>query len=266
WAVRAARGRGDALAGRRALGDRAHPGEGPVPHREAGGGYHLHLGPEHRPRRPRLPRPEAQVAEVRSSELVLVVVLGFELVPVLVLGVGLVRVASSAARSTSPCGRSSASSVVGRGNPERWAPRSHLVRYHGVFGPASAWRSQIVPRPEEKPGGLVPRVPQRRQRRPGRAVRPPASPGPSFSCASFEKTCSSVRAAAAACAPFVTEKNVVKEIPRHPALRRASGAARLIAAPAGSDALSDPRWGSTAPGLTCSHMRVAYNISATVET
>ena len=28
-------------------------------------------------------------------------------------------------------------------------PRSHLVRYHGVFGPASEWRSQIVPRPPE---------------------------------------------------------------------------------------------------------------------
>jgi Putative transposase len=27
-------------------------------------------------------------------------------------------------------------------------PRSHLVRYHGVFGPASKWRSQIVPPPE----------------------------------------------------------------------------------------------------------------------
>ncbi|HYY53287.1 MAG TPA: transposase, partial [Myxococcales bacterium] len=27
--------------------------------------------------------------------------------------------------------------------------RSHLVRYHGVFGPASAWRSQIIPWPEK---------------------------------------------------------------------------------------------------------------------
>ena len=35
-------------------------------------------------------------------------------------------------------------------------PRSHLVRYHGVFGPASAWRSQIVPRPEEKRPGPCP--------------------------------------------------------------------------------------------------------------
>lgn len=26
-------------------------------------------------------------------------------------------------------------------------PRAHLVRYHGVFGPASKWRSEIVPAP-----------------------------------------------------------------------------------------------------------------------
>jgi hypothetical protein len=26
-------------------------------------------------------------------------------------------------------------------------PRAHLVRYHGVFAPASAWRSRIVPAP-----------------------------------------------------------------------------------------------------------------------
>jgi hypothetical protein len=24
-------------------------------------------------------------------------------------------------------------------------PRAHLVRYHGVFGPASKWRGEIVP-------------------------------------------------------------------------------------------------------------------------
>ena len=27
-------------------------------------------------------------------------------------------------------------------------PRAHLVRYHGVFAPASAWRSRIVPNGE----------------------------------------------------------------------------------------------------------------------
>jgi hypothetical protein len=31
-------------------------------------------------------------------------------------------------------------------------PRAHLVRYHGVFGPASHWRSQVIPpRPGKTP-------------------------------------------------------------------------------------------------------------------
>ena len=29
-------------------------------------------------------------------------------------------------------------------------PRAHLVRYHGVFGPASKWRSEIVPAPSQR--------------------------------------------------------------------------------------------------------------------
>ena len=28
-------------------------------------------------------------------------------------------------------------------------PRAHLVRYHGVFGPASKWRREIVPAPSQ---------------------------------------------------------------------------------------------------------------------
>src|SRR5258705_8953798 len=28
-------------------------------------------------------------------------------------------------------------------------PRAHLVRYHGVFGPASKWRKEIVPAPSQ---------------------------------------------------------------------------------------------------------------------
>ena len=30
-------------------------------------------------------------------------------------------------------------------------PRAHLVRYHGVFGPASKWRKEIVPWPSQSP-------------------------------------------------------------------------------------------------------------------
>jgi hypothetical protein len=34
-------------------------------------------------------------------------------------------------------------------------PRAHLVRFHGIFGPASKWRSEIVPAaPVESPLGL----------------------------------------------------------------------------------------------------------------
>src|SRR6266849_2476521 len=35
-------------------------------------------------------------------------------------------------------------------------PRAHLVRYHGVFGPASRWRSQVIPLPEKTPLASVP--------------------------------------------------------------------------------------------------------------
>jgi Putative transposase len=33
------------------------------------------------------------------------------------------------------------------------APRTHLLRYHGVLAPAAAWRSLIVPRPVADGGG-----------------------------------------------------------------------------------------------------------------
>jgi hypothetical protein len=29
-------------------------------------------------------------------------------------------------------------------------PRAHLVRYHGVFAPASKWRSEVIPKPENR--------------------------------------------------------------------------------------------------------------------
>ena len=35
-------------------------------------------------------------------------------------------------------------------------PRHHLVRYHGVFGPASRWRREIVPAPPEAKGTCAP--------------------------------------------------------------------------------------------------------------
>src|SRR5262249_2772472 len=35
-------------------------------------------------------------------------------------------------------------------------PRAHLVRYHGVFAPASRWRSQVIPRLSEKSASAQP--------------------------------------------------------------------------------------------------------------
>jgi hypothetical protein len=36
-------------------------------------------------------------------------------------------------------------------------PRAHLVRYHGVFAPASLWRCQVIPPlPEKNPLASVP--------------------------------------------------------------------------------------------------------------
>src|SRR5260370_19020204 len=38
-------------------------------------------------------------------------------------------------------------------------PRAHLVRYHGVFAPASSWRSQVIlPPPDSTPSASPPRA------------------------------------------------------------------------------------------------------------
>ena len=85
-------------------------------------------------------------------------------------------------------------------------PRAHLVRYHGVFGPASKWRREIVPAAAP---GTLPRRSLMSERRVGH-VPPPARdqacsaprfaafPGTSCSFASSAKTSSLVPAADAA--------------------------------------------------------------------
>src|SRR5204863_9560618 len=78
-------------------------------------------------------------------------------------------------------------------------PRAHLVRYHGVFAPASAWRSRIVPK-VEPPRPCEP-VLTNRCRHPSRCRRDVpirAFRGTNCSCASSAKTFSVARAAAAA--------------------------------------------------------------------
>jgi hypothetical protein len=82
-------------------------------------------------------------------------------------------------------------------------PRAHLVRYYGVFAPASVWRSRIVPN-VEPPRPCEPVRPDEQT--------PPSQPTPSrradsripwanCSCASSAKTFSVAHAAAAACSP-----------------------------------------------------------------
>src|SRR5207244_2079916 len=36
------------------------------------------------------------------------------------------------------------------------APRAHLTRYHGILGPAAAWRPLIIPRSDENPTEIHP--------------------------------------------------------------------------------------------------------------
>jgi len=56
-------------------------------------------------------------------------------------------------------------------------PRGHLVRHHGVFGPNSAWRAEIVPRPPQ--AGAVAGQPAEPELPPAAAPPSPvAPPGP----------------------------------------------------------------------------------------
>jgi len=89
-------------------------------------------------------------------------------------------------------------------------PRAHLVRFHGVFGPASKWRAEIVPAPPERPASLGSRCaaapssdsapsqprPATTRARPRRDSAGPtrASLGQSCCSESSARTCSPVRA------------------------------------------------------------------------
>jgi Putative transposase len=82
-------------------------------------------------------------------------------------------------------------------------PRAHLLRYHGVFAPASRWRREVVPRPSPQSRTVTPPCPlaSPRPRRP-REV-PAASLGPSCCCGFSARTCSPAPAVAAAwCSPI----------------------------------------------------------------
>ncbi|MFL5309593.1 MAG: transposase [Myxococcales bacterium] len=95
-------------------------------------------------------------------------------------------------------------------------PRSHLVRYHGVFGPASTWRSEIVPRLE---GAMAPPpTPSAEQSPPAASPQPQGSriPWAELLLRVFREDvllcpCGGRRVVLA----FITEKKVVKEILEH---------------------------------------------------
>src|SRR4051812_31484666 len=84
-------------------------------------------------------------------------------------------------------------------------PRAHLVRYHGIFGPASKWRREIVPAAPQSTCPQKALVRATHQTHPARRQRPSlagssirAFRGTSCSCASSARTSSLVRAADAA--------------------------------------------------------------------
>jgi len=88
--------------------------------------------------------------------------------------------------------------------------------------PALTWSATMACSVRHRPGGgrssrahrrarqglVLLRIPHHRHLKLRRALRPPASPGQSFSCASFAKTCSSVLAAAAgSCSPSSSRRS-----------------------------------------------------------
>src|SRR2546429_2484569 len=145
-------------------------------------------------------------------------------------------------------------------------PRSHLVRYHGVFGPASAWRSQIVPRPQESTPGPCPAAntapppPEATARRETSRI-----PWAELLLRVFREDvlvcpCGGRRVVLA----FITEKKVVKEILEHlglPPTGPPIAPARITAA--GEDA----PWQDEVPELHAEALRAAgaLRLGLTVE-
>ena len=100
-------------------------------------------------------------------------------------------------------------------------PRHHLVRYHGVFGPASRWRSEIVPAPPEP---SRPCAPARDDISPSASEPQPAPPAPPASRIRWSELllrvfredvlscpCGGRRVVLA----FITEKKVIHRILEH---------------------------------------------------
>ena len=144
-------------------------------------------------------------------------------------------------------------------------PRAHLVRYHGVFAPASRWRSQVIPPLPERAASAQPctSAPRRSEDMATAAAeaagddlataRPPRPAGPSripwaelllrvFREDVLLCPCGGRRVVLA----FVTEKKIVKEILEHlglPTTGPPVAPARIAAA------CEDPPWQDALPEL-----------------
>ena len=128
-------------------------------------------------------------------------------------------------------------------------PRAHLVRFHGVFGPASAWRSRIVPKAE--PSGPCELAGADEPAPPSEPVpsRPPDSRIPWAElllrvCREdvLECPCGGRRIVIA----FLTEKKVVTEILEHLGLPTTGPP---IAAPRSATPDQDPPWQDDVPSV-----------------
>ncbi len=138
-------------------------------------------------------------------------------------------------------------------------PRAHLVRFHGVFGPASKWRSEIVPAPVEIPHehqGTAPATPSepveaiettqqvqaRKPRRPDSKIRWAELLQRVFREDVLACPCGGRRRVLA----FVTERNAIRAILEHLGLPTTGPPI----APAGSGAPADTApWQDDVPSL-----------------
>jgi hypothetical protein len=128
-------------------------------------------------------------------------------------------------------------------------PRAHLVRYHGVFGPASKWRSEVIPKPATpaRTCGAAPRADPTTSGEAKAERRPSTIPWSELLLRVFREDvlacpCGGRRVVTA----FITEKKVIEQILGHlgiPATGPPIAPARSWAAP------DCPGWQDDVPEL-----------------
>ena len=130
-------------------------------------------------------------------------------------------------------------------------PRAHLVRYHGVFGPASKWRTEIVPGPPPA-CPVAPPTPRAPASKRGSESKPPR---PLDSRVPWSALLLRVFREDVLTCPCGGRRKVIAFIDERPAIDRILGHLGLPitgppTAPARLAALDgDPRWQDDVPGL-----------------